>query len=346
MQIQACALALRDRSKSNSMKKFYTLIAIIFLSLTSFSQTYYIYTAKKSGSWNDMTVWNIGVRGDGVHKSKVVIPAAFTVSVTNAVNSFGLGDADINILGRLNILAGTHIALSANSTVELSGSGQLLGTTNTQLISIGGVVKYNGQLDGTETGPSVASSVTGISPNGFYSLAVLATELTKFTVVKNQSGNELQWSIASESTNSYFNIEKSYEGTTWSVINSVNALNTSEKRNYSYTDRSSDKEVVYYRIKQVDQSGEIVYSEIKKVIASGAKTTKIYLAGNTLNVQMLQNISENSVIIVSNSSGSVIARKTVNAGQAVQQLVINQQGLLFVQVTDFSTFKEAATFVL
>src|SRR4051812_47760669 len=121
------------------MKKFYLLLVCVLMATSSFCAPFYIYTAARSGLWSDMAVWNITVRTDGKLKTKVIIPASYTIVADNNVNSFGLGDVEIQLSGKLNMQPNTTINLSALSSVELVGTGQIMGSNNTQKIIIGSI---------------------------------------------------------------------------------------------------------------------------------------------------------------------------------------------------------------
>ena len=127
------------------MKRTSTLAFLMLTNVVSFSQDYYIYTAKKSGRWDDANNWAITVRTDDVKKSKVIIPASFNIVTDNNVNSLGLGDVDIQVSGGLTLLPNTVINLSNNSTISIVNSGTINGSATNQQIKIGSVVKYNGR---------------------------------------------------------------------------------------------------------------------------------------------------------------------------------------------------------
>src|SRR5688500_5697597 len=129
------------------MKKFYTTVVLTIIALMSFSQSYFIYTAKASGLWYDVNNWSIQTRNDGVAKHRIVIPAAFTITADNSVNSLPLADVQVIVEGRVNLAPNTTLILSNNSSIELN-NGFISGTTATQQVLIGGVAKYSGDLDG------------------------------------------------------------------------------------------------------------------------------------------------------------------------------------------------------
>lgn len=67
----------------------------------------------------------------------------------------------------------------------------------------------------------------------------------------------IKWATASEINNHYFSLEKSFDGTTFFSIASIQgAGNSNSVHNYSYIDSSASMQsIVYYRLKQVDYDG-------------------------------------------------------------------------------------------
>ena len=109
----------------------------------------------------------------------------------------------------------------------------------------------------------------GIEADNNYALPV---ELIYFTAAPNNNNALLNWATASEENNAYFGIERSVDGVTFEQIGQVPGhVNSTTTINYEYTDpniSSYNVNVLYYRLKQVDQNGEYKYSEIAAVNVS------------------------------------------------------------------------------
>lgn len=105
-----------------------------------------------------------------------------------------------------------------------------------------------------QTGSWTSSS--GANPDGpfpvFENSSALPVELLSFT----GDCKTLSWSTASELNNSHFNIERSYNGEDWEVINVVPGAGNSSNTNYYYSDIYPSKAKQYYRLTQVDYNGE------------------------------------------------------------------------------------------
>ncbi|MFT4737476.1 MAG: hypothetical protein ACI8QD_000482 [Cyclobacteriaceae bacterium] len=113
---------------------------------------------------------------------------------------------------------------------------------------------------GDSTDYYINSSTSSCGESGFVTLPV---ELLDFSSKSTAQGIELNWSTATESFNSHFEIEKSRDGTSFTSIGIVNGHGTSaEVQTYRYMDREVTSS--YYRLKQVDFDGTAAYHEIIK----------------------------------------------------------------------------------
>lgn len=92
----------------------------------------------------------------------------------------------------------------------------------------------------------------------------LPVELLFFNGECTASGNHLRWATASEHNSSHFDLEASYDGENWNLVNRVNAAGFSnEKLDYQAVDRTKSQGTIYYRLRQVDINGtEKLYNSI------------------------------------------------------------------------------------
>jgi hypothetical protein len=94
--------------------------------------------------------------------------------------------------------------------------------------------------------------------------ASLPVALADFTATANEGGVKLDWSTATESNNSYFEVQRSADPATgFEKIGTIagNETTTSTS-NYDFTDVNPGEGMVYYRLKQVDVTGTSAYSPI------------------------------------------------------------------------------------
>jgi hypothetical protein len=85
------------------------------------------------------------------------------------------------------------------------------------------------------------------------SSSLLPVTLAKFTGRMSASVAILEWATATEQNTSYFDVERSTDGTNFSPIGRVTAKgNSNALTNYSFTDQHPNLSVNYYRLQMVD----------------------------------------------------------------------------------------------
>ncbi|MEM7572322.1 MAG: T9SS type A sorting domain-containing protein [Bacteroidota bacterium] len=96
--------------------------------------------------------------------------------------------------------------------------------------------------------------------------------------VQGQQAVQLDWATASESDNSHFIIERSADGRQFQAIGELAGVgNSSQRQNYSWLDTQPLNGNNFYRLRQVDFSGEEQLSEVR-MVSFGSSTS----AGLTL----------------------------------------------------------------
>ena len=91
----------------------------------------------------------------------------------------------------------------------------------------------------------------------------LPVELASFSVSVVGHDVILNWSTSTEKNNKGFEIEKSTDNTSFSVVGFISGSGTTtERQSYSYNDRNSANGDYYYRLKQIDFDGSFSYSNV------------------------------------------------------------------------------------
>lgn len=117
----------------------------------------------------------------------------------------------------------------------------------------------------------------------------LPVELTYFNAQWLEKGRSatLQWETASETDNSHFEIERSFDGVSFENIGRVEGQgNTITTTSYTFMDgrlEESPKLTVYYRLKQVDFNGEYAYSGVHALHVEGESISNVRLFPNPVN---------------------------------------------------------------
>jgi hypothetical protein len=109
----------------------------------------------------------------------------------------------------------------------------------------------------------------------------LPVSLVAFTAVRSNANTTLAWTTASELNNSGFEVQVSNDGATFRKLAFVASQNPNSNQalNYSYTDTENGKNGIrYYRLRQLDISGEEAFSPVRAVSFSGSALASTGLA--------------------------------------------------------------------
>ena len=101
----------------------------------------------------------------------------------------------------------------------------------------------------------------------------LPVTLTTFTCTQQPQGVNINWTTATEINTSYFNLQKSIDGVSFSNVAKVNAKGAS---NYFYVDAAISFNNTYYRLEIVDNDGSKQYSKVIKLITTDNQAPIIY----------------------------------------------------------------------
>ena len=130
----------------------------------------------------------------------------------------------------------------------------------------------------------------------------------------------LNWTTANEQNNDYFNVERSFDGKTFTVVDQIKGSGTSSDLvNYSYKELNVHLGISYYRLVQFDFDGTLTYSDI---ISVGAIQNEngLLLAGNPFSEEVkfstfgIQEGTE-AAISISDCSGKFISSISISKNQ-------------------------------
>jgi hypothetical protein len=129
------------------------------------------------------------------------------------------------------------------------------------------------------------------------SCLILPVEFLSFDVRKIEARKLLlDWVTLSEVNNDHFEIQRSFDGTTFSYINSVKGkVNSNTLQSYSYEDNiglNIRASFVYYRLKQVDLDGTFDFSDIKHSSLDNTSDVKIQAYPNPFTETIQLNVSD------------------------------------------------------
>ncbi len=123
------------------------------------------------------------------------------------------------------------------------------------------VTSWTNPPPGTQTPNASGNSTAGITDiSNWWTLSgnntPLPVELIQFNGACVENNISIDWTTASETNNDYFLLESSINGTEFSKTASIKGHGTSSSfNNYSFLDKESNGQIVYYRLTQFDFDG-------------------------------------------------------------------------------------------
>jgi hypothetical protein len=127
-------------------------------------------------------------------------------------------------------------------------------------------VAFSATLRGGLTSALLAAEVDAITITIYYTMP-LPVEFTRFTADARAAGGiGLSWQTATETNSNYFSVERSSDALNFREVGVIKASgNSQQPLDYRFTDESPLAGQSYYRIRQVDNNGSSIYSEMRSV---------------------------------------------------------------------------------
>lgn len=181
---------------------------------------------------------------------------------------------------------------------------------------------------------------------GFGTLNTLPITLTSFSATPVNNGNSvnINWIVASQFNNDYFEIERSSDGAVFQTIGSVPgcAVCTTSKK-YGLVDNNPVPGRSYYRMKQVDVDNKTSYSAVVAIdiVAKQSSAISVYpaITSNSFNVIIKEvTTKKRQVVILSNSTGAVIEKRTIDLNTGINTISFSLQsqgkGVYYIETLD------------
>lgn len=202
---------------------------------------------------------------------------------------------------------------------------QLYQQANAAGLSIDGIrVAYarTGSTGSTQTVNS-AAAWTNLAPAG----APLPVKFGAIKATEKQKGIQLDWTSYDEVNMNDYTIERSSDGINFSVVGTVNALNSTASRNdYSFFDATPLAGVNIYRIRNNDIDGKSGYSNMVKVnLNKSVKEISLYpnpVRGGQVSIQASDLAKGLYQVRIINANGQIVYSQPLNhAGGAINQTI-------------------------
>ncbi len=330
-------------------------VAFFLLSIISAKSQYYIplpscssmptncsIVAVNNGDWDNPLTWD--PQRVPTNEDKVCIPAGKTVTVKNMqyTKIVSCPTTTINpniaifICGTLNFDASGTLYLGFNSLIQVFDpvgpeNGLIKASNgNSDLIKFGCDLKWDGQTD--INGPYY------ISP-GDRGPGVLTVAFDYFRAEQKQPYTvRLEWATLIENNSSSFIIERSGDQKTWVEIGTLAARGNSNSRSvYSHLDLQPVNGYNYYRLKQIDNDGQITYSEIIRFNNQIRKNLSVFPnpVGDITQLYCKESFKAGQTIQVIDAKGTRIKMISPTGGNRLQiDLSVYSAGLYLVQLIE------------
>ncbi|WP_207632704.1 GEVED domain-containing protein [Foetidibacter luteolus] len=168
-----------------------------------------------------------------------------------------------------------------------------------------------------------------------WGLGVLAIRLTAFEAEKKADRALLTWSATGKKSDGYFQLERSPDSRNWASLAKLPAIDGTGNHHYAYTDAAPLAGNNFYRLKQYNNDGTVVYSQVRllKFDVKWRISLSPNPAVNTAFVQLYSNEPLASISII-NAGGQVCMAVNRFMGNNITELNTTQlgKGIYIVQV--------------
>lgn len=158
-------------------------------------------------------------------------------------------------------------------------------------------------------------------------LSALPVSIVYFKGQISDDKVKLTWETANEINVDRYEVERSFNGTSYSKIGEVRAANA---HTYNFTDNSDDNKGrrVYYRLKKLDKDGRFSYSEVLSLHISLHTAFTVYPnpASSYLQLLLNNNMSGDVQITLTDATGRVVKQQTTHIANGSGKISIADIG--------------------
>lgn len=290
--------------------------------------------------WSNATNFNpFGVPQDG---DVVYIPSIMTITVKGPVYGSALPTLKIYVYGTLDFDPSGKLDLSSSSLVQLYSGGKIITKgSNSEQITMGGILKYNGQNDGSVFGPKYTSGSTsgsiGSTDDGGFVFGVLPIKLQSFNLTVHSSKVTLHWEVTQDTEDDEYTVQK-LNNSKWVELKMFRPSQSSSGANsYSYVDDKIIENKNYYRLKLSSKNGSTFYSKIlsANVIIPYIGLQLFPNPAITETVLTWSKPLTNGSIVVFNATGNKVLEQKINGAVKTTTLALKnfEKGVYYVLLT-------------
>ncbi|NOT93099.1 hypothetical protein [Ferruginibacter sp.] len=222
---------------------------------------------------------------------------------------------DGNEYWRINKISGANARVMMNWDNSKVAVPQVLTSNiraayynNSFWASIGG----SGTGSVATTGSVISNSVAAF--NNTFTIGstayVLPLSIVSFTGNRSGNYNALRWTINNETDVLHYELQRSNDAVNFTTINTQNAKNNGATALYNYDDVAVMQSKIYYRLKCIDNNGQIKYSGIVIIEQAQTGSKDFYVVKNPvqdkIDIYAAANLKGTYNYTLANSTGQVV----------------------------------------
>jgi hypothetical protein len=172
------------------------------------------------------------------------------------------------------------------------------------------------------------------NPDTYNSSLALPLQLTAFSAKLSSNKTYLSWKTLNEDNTSYFEIEKSNDGTTFKKVALVNAAG-SGNNTYQSIDNAPQAGNNYYRLKMFDKDGKFTYSYVALIKVSKDGKAEFVMYPNPAKDQLMISPASTGGVVslnIYNQHGQKVMSKQIPAATTTISVSTLPTGVYTVQV--------------
>jgi len=241
-----------------SIYTLFGLLSLVALSETVQAQTC---TTVQAGNWSSASTWSCTGGAtpppDASFTGTIIINKAITFDQTLTIS--GLTSISVNSGGSIDFGNNKVLTLSNQQSIIFLATGTSVsgGSANSHIV-IGTSPQYtfgpfNGR--GAISGPNI------------FTVSGLPVNLVSFTAKPQGEHVQINWETTWEQNADAFEIQRSQDLGEFTTVGKVAANgNTDQHQYYGFTDQWPLAGISYYRLKQIDQDGQVALSKVQSVV--------------------------------------------------------------------------------
>lgn len=178
---------------------------------------------------------------------------------------------------------------------------------------------------------TIAGNRTITAPIWYTKTAIVPVKLLSFAgSLNNLKQVQLTWTTINEINMQAFVVEKSYDGSNFTAIETITAKNTAGSNAYNTTDKTLLEKVSYYRLKQLDADGRFTYSNTIAVnpALNNINTVSVYPNPVQSNAQLNIHSTANTkaAVLVMDLAGKIVLHANIDVvkGNQITQLDVSK----------------------